>query len=128
LSSGFPGTPKGLAEGVQGVSSSPKELVERLASAGSRHVYVDGGRTIQSFLQAGLIREMTITRVPLLIGEGIPLFGRLAHDVRLEHILTRSFENGFVQSRYRVMNAASGEQDPHVPLHLVSDTDRAPVK
>ena len=106
LSSGFPKIPKNLAEGVEGTSSSPKELIPRLASSGSAHVYVDGGQTIQSFLQANLIQEMTITRIPVLIGEGISLFGSLAHDINLQHLSTRAFESGFVQSKYKVTNAA----------------------
>lgn len=106
LSSGFPKTPKNLAEGVEGTSSSPKELIHRLASSGSVHVYVDGGKTIQSFLQANLIHEMTITRIPILIGDGISLFGPLVHDIKLQHLSTRAFESGFVQSKYKVINAA----------------------
>jgi dihydrofolate reductase len=72
----------------------------------ARHLYVDGGKTIQGFLRAGLIDELTITRVPILIGTGVPLFGSLDHDVRLTHIATRQFENGFVQSKYRVAETA----------------------
>lgn len=106
LSSGFPKSSKILAEGAEGTSSPPKELIHRLATSGSAHVYVDGGRTIQSFLQANLIQEMTITRIPVLIGEGIPLFGPLAHDVKFQHLSTRAFESGFVQSKYKVSNAA----------------------
>ena len=68
----------------------------------ARHVYVDGGKTIQGFLNAGLIDELTITRIPILIGTGVPLFGPLNNDVSLTHIATRQFENGFVQSKYRV--------------------------
>jgi dihydrofolate reductase len=106
LSSGFPREPKSLNEGVMGTSSSPTELIQRLASSGSGHVYVDGGKTIQGFLQADLIQDMTITRIPVLIGEGISLFGPLAHDIKLEHVSTRAFESGFVQSKYKVANAA----------------------
>jgi dihydrofolate reductase len=106
LSSGFPKIPRNLAEGVVGTSSSPKELIHRLASSGSAHAYVDGGKTIQGFLQANLIQEMTITRIPVLIGEGISLFGPLAHDIKLQHVSTRTFESGFVQSKYKVTNAA----------------------
>jgi len=47
-----------------------------------------------------------LTRIPVLIGEGIPLFGPLAHDVKLQHLSTRTFENGLVQSTYQVINAA----------------------
>jgi dihydrofolate reductase len=106
LSSRFPKLPTKLAEGVEGTSSLPKELMHRLAASGSAHVYVDGGKTIQSFLQADLIQEMTITRIPILIGEGISLFGALPHDIKLQHLSTRSFESGFVQSKYKVTNAA----------------------
>ena len=80
----------------------PQRLVERLATIGATRLCVDGGKTIQGFLNAGLIDELTITRVPILIGTGVPLFGPLTHDVRLTHIATRQFENGFVQSKYRV--------------------------
>lgn len=105
LSSSFPRTPKYLADGVEGSSASPEELMYRLALSGSAHVYVDGGKAIQSFLRANLIQEMTITRIPVLIGEGISLFGSLASDIKLQHLSTRTFENGFVQSKYKVTNA-----------------------
>jgi dihydrofolate reductase len=87
---------------VEWLSLPPQRRVEWLAARGSTHLYVDGGKTIQGFLRAGLIDEITITRVPVLIGTGVPLFGPLGHDVRLTHIATRQFESGFVQSKYRV--------------------------
>ena len=80
----------------------PRRLVERLATIGATRLCVDGGKTIQGFLNAGLIDELTITGVPILIGTGVPLFGPITHDVRLTHIATRQFENGVVQSKYRV--------------------------
>lgn len=107
LSSGFPKIPVRLAAGVEGTSASPSVLVRQLRFSGSAHVYVDGGETIQSFLQANLIQEMTITRVPVLIGKGIPLFGSLAMDVKHQHELTRSFSSGLVQTKYKVLNAMS---------------------
>lgn len=105
LSSQYPGTLTRLMEGADGISASPAALVALLAGRGARHLYVDGGKTIQGFLDAGLIHELTITRVPVLLGEGIPLFGRLARDIRLDHLETRSYANGLVQSRYRVTPA-----------------------
>jgi dihydrofolate reductase len=85
------------------VTATPKQVVARLAKRGVKHVYVDGGETIQSFLRAGLVQRMVITRVPVLIGEGIPLFGILPRDVRLKHVRTRTFRNGMVQTEYRVV-------------------------
>jgi dihydrofolate reductase len=81
-------------------------LIHRLSENGARHVYVDGGKTIQAFLNAGLIQEMTLTHIPILIGAGIPLFGKLDRDIRFLHIETKAYESGFVQSKYRAVNAA----------------------
>jgi len=68
-----------------------------------KKVYVDGGLTIQAFLKAGLIDEITITTIPVLIGRGIPLFGELPEDVGLRLVESRSYPSGFVQSKYRVL-------------------------
>ena len=87
---------------VEQISGSPAEIVSQLASSGSHELYVDGGITIQRFLRAGLVHRLIITRVPVLIGVGIPLFGSLPNDVRLRHIATRHFASGLVQSEYRV--------------------------
>jgi dihydrofolate reductase len=82
------------------MSASPAEVVERLRARGLGHLYVDGGVTIQRFLEAGLIQRVIITRIPVLLGDGIPLFGPLGHDLRLKHVATRAFPSGLVQSEY----------------------------
>jgi len=87
---------------VERMSGDPAEIVAQLAARGIRHIYVDGGITIQRFLRAGLIQRLIITRVPVLLGEGIPLFGPLESDVILEHIGTRHYSSGLVQSEYVV--------------------------
>jgi dihydrofolate reductase len=87
---------------VEHMSGPADRIVSALEASGARDLYVDGGITIQGFLRAGLIDRFVITRVPVLIGEGIPLFGSLPHDVRLRHIATRSFTSGLVQSEYEV--------------------------
>ena len=87
---------------VEKMSGEPADIVSRLAARGIRHIYVDGGITVQRFLRAGLIQRLIITRVPVLIGEGIPLFGVTGRDISLEHVATRSFASGLVQSEYIV--------------------------
>jgi dihydrofolate reductase len=84
------------------MAGTPSEVVARLSARGFEHLYVDGGVTIQGFLEAGLIQRLIITRIPVLLGRGIPLFGPLSHDVRLEHVATRSYPSGMVQSEYLV--------------------------
>jgi dihydrofolate reductase len=95
-----------IADGkVEQMSGSPAEIVARLAATGAHHLYIDGGITIQRFLRAGLIQRLIITRVPVLIGEGIPLFGALPHDIHLRHIATRHYPSGLVSSEYQINEA-----------------------
>jgi dihydrofolate reductase len=87
---------------VERISGAPSEIVSQLAARGIRHIYVDGGITIQQFLRAGLVQRLTITRVPVLIGNGIPLFGMTQRDILLRHVATRHYATGLVQSEYEV--------------------------
>ena len=87
---------------VEKMAGLPAEIVSRLAASGARHLYVDGGLTIQRFLLAGLIDRLIITRVPVLIGDGLPLFGTLQRDIRLRHVATQQYPSGLVKSEYAV--------------------------
>jgi dihydrofolate reductase len=95
-------TPAPAGAVVEHLSGDPTEIVAQLTARGVQHAYVDGGVTIQRFLQAGLIQRLIITRVPVLLGDGIPLFGPLQKDIILEHVGTRQYASGLVQSEYRV--------------------------
>jgi dihydrofolate reductase len=88
---------------VEQMSGAPEKISVELRSRGLQHLYVDGGVTIQGFLRAGLIQRLVITRVPVLIGTGIPLFGSLPRDVGLRHVATRTYASGLVQSEYEVV-------------------------
>lgn len=94
--------PTELRKQVEGMAGTPKEVVGRLANRGLFRLYVDGGQTIQGFLSAGLVHEIIISRLPILIGTGIPLFGPLQADMRLKHVETHVFPGGMVQSSYQV--------------------------
>lgn len=87
---------------VEQMSGSPAVIISQLAATGAHHLYIDGGITIQRFLSAGLIQRLIITRVPVLIGDGIPLFASLPRDIRLHHVATRHFQSGLVQSEYNI--------------------------
>lgn len=94
-----PGPPGAVVEQMSG---PPTDIVSQLVARGLNHVYVDGGNTIQRFLQAGLINRLIVARVPVLIGTGIPLFGPLQRDIILRHVATRVYASGLVQSEYAV--------------------------
>lgn len=83
-------------------AGTPAELVKRLASEGVKRAYVDGGAVIRSFLAEGLVDDLTLSVIPVLLGEGIPLFGAPAKEHGLELVESRSFSSGLVQSRYRL--------------------------
>ncbi len=78
------------------------DLVIKLREEKRERIYIDGGKTIQSFLAGGYVSDMTLTRIPILIGSGLPLFGSISKDIRLKHIVTKSFPSGFVQSKYEL--------------------------
>ena len=94
--------PPALPKSVEVMSGTPAEVVARLDARGLTHAYIDGGVTISRFLEAGLIQRMIITRIPVLIGSGIPLFGPLTRDIRLKHVATRTYSSGLVQNEYEV--------------------------
>jgi dihydrofolate reductase len=100
-------TPSSLSGKIRIMNADPLTIAEHLSNEGKKHLYIDGGITIQRFLQSGLISEITITRIPVLLGDGIPLFGKMKlSEIYLQHNMTFVFSNGFVQTKYKVSNGA----------------------
>ena len=89
-----------IATSADGMLARKDGGVEWLHSTGNADV--DGGTTIQGFLRLNLINEITITRVPILLGEGVPLFGSIEQDIKLVESKATAFPNDFVQVRYKV--------------------------
>lgn len=100
LSTTLGDVPEHLSDKAGVANAPPHALLEELAALGVRRVYVDGGKTVQGFLAEDLIDELVLTTIPVLIGDGIPLFGSLEQDLRWTHASTRSFPDGLVKNRY----------------------------
>jgi dihydrofolate reductase len=100
---------------IKQMSGDPAEIVKRLKAQKFKHAYIDGGVTIQQFLAAGSIDRLVITRVPVLIGEGVPLFGPVPRDISLQHLATRTYRGGLVQSEYAVGTASRTRTDNNKP-------------
>ena len=94
--------PERLHGKVEIVHATPEAAMDLATARGWNRIYADGGKLIQSFLRAGFVEDMIISRIPILLGDGIPLFGPLEQDIALEHVETKSFPSGLVQSHYRV--------------------------
>lgn len=104
LSSMMVALPKTTPETVTLIKGGISEAIKKAENAGYHHVYVDGGKTIQSFLQAGLLNDITLTTIPIVLGDGIPLFGKVEHDIHLLLLASKAYPNGFVQTHYEIKN------------------------
>ncbi|CAH6818351.1 Dihydrofolate reductase homolog [Vibrio chagasii] len=94
--------PENVRDHIEMYSGDLQALISKLESEGYRHAYIDGGATIQAFINLQLIDEITITRAPVLLGEGIPLFGKTIKDIKLEQAQATAFANDFIQVKYTV--------------------------
>jgi dihydrofolate reductase len=94
--------PENLHGKVELYSGDIESLILRLENNGFKHAYIDGGSTITSFINLKLINEITITRVPILLGDGIPLFGKTHKSVKLTNTQVSVFPNDFSQVKYSV--------------------------
>lgn len=95
--------PETLPVNVEIHSGEIPELIKQLKENATQHAYIDGGRTITEFLNLNLIDEITLTKAPILLGEGIPLFGNLSHQIKLRHLAAEVFPNDFVQMNYEII-------------------------
>ena len=102
LSNTIKAPPENLRGKVEMYSGGISELISRLEKDGYTHAYIDGGTTITSFLNHGLINEMIITKAPLLLGEGLPLFGKINKTLKLENTDVKSFPNDWFQFKCSV--------------------------
>ena len=100
LSTSIKEVPTALKEKVTILSMKPAELLTYLSGQRFSSIYVDGGKVIQDFLKEDLIDELIISKAPVLVGSGIPLFGHLDTDLQFKHNRTEIGSNGLVRSYY----------------------------
>lgn len=94
--------PEELSGKVEIISGDIKTVTADLNKKGYVNLYIDGGKVIQNFLKEGLIDEMIITRIPILLGAGIPLFGKLDKPVRFDKVETEILDDLLVKSHYKI--------------------------
>ena len=93
--------PEELKGKVEFVNNTIEEVLAYINSKGFKNLYVDGGRTIQSLMEKDLIDDLILTRIPVVLGGGVPLFGKLPESHWFEHVKTEVYVEQMVQSHYR---------------------------
>ncbi|MDA3893213.1 MAG: dihydrofolate reductase family protein [Salinivirgaceae bacterium] len=93
--------PEKYTHKAQLVKGSINEIIQNLNQKGYKHLYIDGGKTIQSFLKEDLIDELIITTIPILLGGGSPLFGKLKNPLEFEYVKSEVFLDALVQDTYK---------------------------
>jgi dihydrofolate reductase len=100
LSNSLTTAPEHLKDKVEIVRGEISEVISMLNQRGYSDLYIDGGKVIQSFLNEDLIDVLIITKVPILLGDGIPLFDKLGHILKFKHMKTEVYNNTLVKSSY----------------------------
>lgn len=85
---------------IEIVSGSLRDILIQINDKGCHQIYIDGGRTIQSFLKEDLVDEITITKIPVLLGGGTPLFTNLPIELNFECTQTRIYLDKVVQNKF----------------------------
>lgn len=106
LSNTLKTVPINLSDSLEIVSGPIPEIVKQLSDRGYNNIYIDGASTIQSFLKEELIDEMLITTVPIILGQGISLFGNLGTEIKFEHTKATRHENGLITCEYKKVQSA----------------------
>ena len=101
LSSTLDAAPEGFEKQVRFANGSPPEIVEEARRLGFKNLYIDGGITIQRFLDHDLIDELIITDLPILLGGGDRLFGKLEANLEFELVGTEVLLEQLVKKHYR---------------------------
>jgi dihydrofolate reductase len=101
LSNSMKSIPEGYEGKAEPISGFLPDVIAAIHQKGHKHIYIDGGVTVQNFLKDNLIDEMIITVIPILLGDGTPLFGKLPKPIEFEYVKTEVFLDAIVQNHYR---------------------------
>jgi dihydrofolate reductase len=101
LSNTLTEVPPLLKEKVQILKGEEESILELLSNKGYKNLYVDGGKTIQGYLESELVDEMILSKIPIILGSGIPLFRSLENEQKFEHVKTEVYNNGIIKSHYK---------------------------
>lgn len=93
--------PEKLKDSVFLIKGTTIEIITEINRLGYNRLYVDGGRTISQFLQDDLIDEMIITVIPILLGNGTPLFIEIDKSLEFKCVESKTFLGCVAQNHYK---------------------------
>jgi dihydrofolate reductase len=100
LSNTIQSVPDHLHDKAEIIAGDLKNILSDIYKKGFQDLYIDGGNVIQNFLKEDLIDELIITRIPILLGGGTPLFGELKKPQKYIHIKTEVINDCIIKSSY----------------------------
>lgn len=83
------------------INGTLTDVLDKIHAKGYKNLYIDGGTTIQNFLKEDLIDELIITKIPILLGGGSPLFGELENPLKFEFVSMKTYLGQMVQTHYK---------------------------
>jgi dihydrofolate reductase len=101
LSNSMTTIPESHANKATLIKGSLNSILKQIHQKGYYRLYIDGGKTIQSFLEADLIDEMIITTIPIILGGGYPLFANNNNKLEFELVESLVFLNQISQNHYK---------------------------
>ncbi|MDX8381170.1 MAG: dihydrofolate reductase family protein [Ghiorsea sp.] len=110
LSQSIKEAPENMKGKIEIYAGEVHALIRRLENEDFKHAYIDGGTTITFFLNLRRINEITITQVPIILGEGIPLFGKIFESIKLDNARATVYANDFIHTKYRVCSPTSADE------------------
>jgi dihydrofolate reductase len=97
----FSKRPLKVKKGVTLTSADPREIVEALPTHGVTRAWLMGGGALAaSFLEQGLLDEVSVGLMPVVLGRGIPLFGPLRAFSALRLVESKTYKGGALGLRY----------------------------
>jgi dihydrofolate reductase len=91
---------------VEFYSGDLKTLVDVKLASRYRNIWLVGGAMLcQRFLELGLVDEIRLTIAPVLLGEGLRLFGGSLTEERWNLKNVVAYKNGFVELSYSASTA-----------------------
>jgi dihydrofolate reductase len=88
-------------KGVHVTAAPPRDIVQDLPKHGVTRAWLMGGGVLaSSFLEQGLIDEVSVGLMPVVLGAGIPLFGPLGSYASLRLVESKTYKGGALGLRY----------------------------